>query len=64
MSHIFAVESVQQSILASNDRDRLIAWLQWNDPNGCYSDDASDLEDLPRLSVEELKAAMNKQLEN
>lgn len=64
MSHIFAAESVQQSILASNDRDRLIAWLQWNDPNGCYSDDDSDAEDLPRLSAEELKVAMKKQLEN
>ena len=64
MSHIFAVESVQQSILASNNRDRLIAWLEWNDPNGCYSDHDSDAEDLPRLSISELKAALKKQLEN
>ena len=64
MSNIFAVEYVQKSIFASNNRDMIIAWLQWNDPNGCYSDDDSDAEDLPRLSISELKAAMKKQLED
>jgi hypothetical protein len=62
MSHIFAVESVQQSIIASNDRDRIIAWLKWNDRNGIYSDNDCDNEGLPRLTLEMAKEYMTQQV--
>jgi hypothetical protein len=49
MNHPFCYAEVQQSILASMDRDRVISWLKWNDRNGCYDDDDCDDEGLPRL---------------
>jgi len=33
-------------------REDIIGWLEWNDPNGCYSDEANDLEFLPRMTLE------------
>lgn len=36
-----------------DNRDSLIEWLQWNDPNGSYSDYESDRDELPRLTLEE-----------
>lgn len=27
-----------------NNRDSLIAWHEWNDPNGCYRDEDIDIE--------------------
>ena len=32
-----------------NDRDSLIGWLVWNDPNGCYRDRDCIAEGLPLL---------------
>lgn len=34
-------------------RESVINWLCWNDPNGDYTDEASDREGLPRLTLEE-----------
>ena len=31
-------------------RDQLIDWLEWNDPNGAYSDEAADREGQPPLT--------------
>ena len=36
-----------------NNRDSLIEWLQWNDPNGSYSDAESARDELPRITLEE-----------
>jgi hypothetical protein len=33
-------------------RDHLIAWLEYNDRNGIYSDDDSDLAGYDRLTLE------------
>jgi hypothetical protein len=35
--------------------ERLRAWLISNDPNGCYTDEDSDLEQLPRLTLDEAR---------
>lgn len=34
-------------------RKRIIEFLQWNDRNGCYTDENCDLEDIPRMTYEE-----------
>lgn len=34
-------------------RKRIIKFLQWNDRNGCYTDENCDLEDIPRMTYEE-----------
>lgn len=36
-------------------RKRIIEFLQWNDNNGCYTDEDCDLEDIPRMTYEEAK---------
>lgn len=35
-----------------NERERvaIINFLQWNDKNGCYTDENCDLENIPRMS--------------
>jgi hypothetical protein len=40
------------------DRDAIIHWLTWNDRDGSYSDHDSDLEDLPRLTLETAQEAL------
>ena len=35
------------------ERNRIIDFLQWNDKNGCYTDENCDLEDVPRMIYEE-----------
>lgn len=35
------------------ERKNIINFLQWNDPNGCYTDENCDLEDIPRMTYEE-----------
>lgn len=34
------------------DRDSLICWLEWNDRNGCYTDEDCDNEQIGRLTLE------------
>ncbi|CAI3246814.1 conserved hypothetical protein [Clostridium neonatale] len=36
-----------------NDRIKIIRFLQWNDRNGCYTDENCDLEEVPRMTYEE-----------
>lgn len=39
----------------NNEKKRkfIIEFLQWNDKNGCYTDENCDLEDVPRMTYEE-----------
>ena len=34
-------------------RKSIIGFLQWNDHNGCYTDENCDSEDVPRMTYEE-----------
>ena len=34
-------------------RVKIIEFLQWNDKNGCYTDENCDLEDVPRMTYED-----------
>ena len=36
-----------------NDRIKILNFLQWNDRNGCYTDENCDLEEVPRMTYEE-----------
>ena len=42
---------VEPSVDITN-RESLINWLVWNDPNGCYADSDSVREDMPIISLE------------
>lgn len=35
------------------ERKVIIEFLQWNDSNGCYTDENCDLEDVPRMAYDE-----------
>ena len=43
-------------LLSSGSQADVVAWLQWHDPQGSYTDSASDLAGMSRLS---LRAARN-----
>lgn len=43
-------------------RLQLIAWLEWNDRNGVYSDDACIAEGLPVMTIENGLDAIKYQL--
>ena len=34
-------------------RIKITEFLQWNDRNGCYTDENCDLEDIPRLTYDD-----------
>ena len=34
-------------------RKIIVEFLQWNDGNGCYTDENCDLEDIPRMTYED-----------
>ena len=34
-------------------RNKITSFLQWNDRNGCYTDENCDLEEVPRMTYEE-----------
>ncbi len=36
-----------------NKRKLIIEFLQWNDRNGCYTDENCDLEEIPRMTYED-----------
>ena len=54
---------VQLDILDNGTRDDIIAWLCWNDANGCYTDTDSDLEGLPRLTLDDAREIMSRQID-
>jgi len=37
----------------TTNRESVIAWLVWNDPNGSYTDHASEVEGYDPLTLEE-----------
>jgi len=41
------------------DRNDYIAFFEWNDRNGIYSDADCDAEDMPRLTIEECRQMMD-----
>jgi hypothetical protein len=45
----------------AGDLESLRAWLLWNDPNGCYTDDECDAEGLPRLTLAEAQSLYREQ---
>ena len=46
------VDKEQELHATERLRRDLMRWLCWNDPNGCYTDEDCDTEDVPRLTVE------------
>jgi hypothetical protein len=38
---------------ADSARENLLAWLQWCDPNGCYTDELAAAEDFDPITLAE-----------
>jgi hypothetical protein len=55
---------MNEPVVDINSRDSLINWLCWNDKNGCYTDEQSDMEDMPRLTLEEAQEIYHEQSQN
>lgn len=54
---------MQQQILTNGSREMVIHWLEWNDPNGVYSDADSIAEGLAPLTLEQARKLMKEQLD-
>jgi hypothetical protein len=52
----------QNELLEAGSRDDIIAWLVWNDGNGVYTDEDSEREGLPILTLESAREQMRKVL--
>lgn len=63
MKHPNHSEAVQADILNNGTREQVIAWLQWNDSNGVYTDEASEAEGLAPLTLKDARNYMREQLE-
>lgn len=63
MKHPNQTVARQQDILAKGTREQIIAWLEWNDPNGVYSDEASAAEGLDPIPLEQARDYMRAQIE-
>ena len=40
-------------VIMDNNRIKITEFLQWNDRNGCYTDEICDLEEVPRMNYED-----------
>lgn len=52
----------QRDLLERGTRRDLIGWLEWNDPNGCYSDADCEAEGMDPLELDTLREIMRRQL--
>ncbi|PRY55486.1 hypothetical protein B0I27_101458 [Arcticibacter pallidicorallinus] len=61
----FAELSLEKVILQINalSREDMVEWLNWNDPNGIYSDEQSLKELGNRITKEEATEIMLRQIE-
>ena len=60
---LYHSKDYQQAILEAADRDAIIAWLCWNDRNGCYTDEDCKAEGLKPMPVDLAQAIMRRQME-
>ena len=58
-----SLEELNQFLVYSS-REEIISWLQWNDPNGIYSDNLSLLEFGNILSKEDAIEIIKRQIIN
>jgi len=59
---LYLSEDFQRAILEAADRDAIIAWLCWNDPNGVYTDEHCEDEGLPPMPVDIAREIMRRQM--
>lgn len=60
----FQTAAFQVRLILEGRREELLAWLCWNDPNGCYTDADSIAEGYEPLSLESEKAIMREQVDH
>ncbi len=58
-----SMRNVTKEDLKTMSREDLIAWLQWSDRNGVYSDEDSELEGRDPISREEALEIALRQIE-
>jgi len=54
---------VQLDILENGTRNDVINWLCWNDPNGVYTDEDSELDGYSPMTLEEARDIMRGQID-
>jgi hypothetical protein len=59
---LFQTGLYQLRLLQEGTREQIIEWLQWNDPNGCYSDHDAEAECGGPLTLEQAKKIMREQI--
>lgn len=52
----------QELLVEVGSREQIIAWLQWNDPNGVYADRDSEIEEMACLTLEKAREIMRDQV--
>jgi hypothetical protein len=52
----------QKQLLATGTREQVIQWLNWNDPNGIYTDAGSEAEGYPPITLEQARKTMSDQI--
>jgi hypothetical protein len=48
-----------QPMVQLSNRDSLIRWLQWNDPNGDYDDESGHLQGMKPMTLADAQEAFN-----
>lgn len=51
-------------LTADSTREALIAWLQWNDPNGCHTDALAEVEGIDPYTTETAWDALREMIDN
>jgi hypothetical protein len=51
-------------LTAESTRETLIAWLQWNDPNGSYTDELADIEGFDPMDLPTAWDALREMVES
>ena len=59
----FGEPEIQQWLLEHGTREQLIEWLVWNDGNGVYTDEDSEAEGYPPLTLEKARESMQRVLD-
>ncbi len=52
---------MQEPTVDMTDRESILRWLVWNDPNGCYLDEECDEEGNARWTLDDALKAYREQ---
>jgi hypothetical protein len=62
MQEDYRDHTIQTRLVETGTREEIIAWLEWNDPNGVWNDKDSEAEGWQPITLEGARSAMRKAL--